>query len=400
MWYCANHADMIHEHMHYGFSTKEISFDFPLIKKSRDEYITRLNGIYDSNLQKDKIDKFDGEASFLDKNSLQINDKKITANHILIATGGRPNYPDIPGKEFGINSDGFFELETLPKNVLVVGAGYIAVELAGIFNSLGVKTSLALRQDTFLRTFDSIFQEKLLFEFEQHGIKILKRSIPSKVSLNAETRLKTIYFENGQIVEDIDCLLWAIGRDPNIENLNLEKVGVQLEKRFIKVDDFQNTTTPNIYAVGDVCGKWPLTPVAVAAGRKLADRLFNNDTDSHFIYDCIPTVIFTHPPCGTVGLSETEAIKKYGKDDIKVYYSEFVSMYYSVMKIDKKPKAYFKMITAGKAEKVVGLHCIGPGVDEMIQGFAVAIKMGATRKDFNDTVAIHPTASEEIVLFR
>ncbi len=400
MWYCANHAEMIHEHMHYGFSSKEISFDFPLIKKSRDEYITRLNGIYDSNLQKDKIDKFTGEASFLDKNLLLINEKKITANHILIATGGRPNYPDIPGKELGITSDEFFELETLPQNVLVVGAGYIAVELAGIFNSLGVKTSLALRQDTFLRTFDSIFQEKLLLEFEQSGIKILKRSIPSKVSLNAENRLKTIYFENGQVFENIDCLLWAIGRDPNIEKLNLDKVGVQLEKRFIKVDDFQNTTTQNIYAVGDVCGKWPLTPVAVAAGRKLADRLFNNATDSHFIYDCIPTVIFTHPPCGTVGLSETEAIKKYGKDNIKVYYSEFVSMYYSVMKIDKKPKAYFKMITAGKEEKVVGLHCIGPGVDEMIQGFAVAIKMGATRKDFNDTVAIHPTASEEIVLFR
>ena len=400
MWYCAHHADMIHEHMHYGFTAKDVSFDFPLIKKARDEYITRLNGIYDSNLLKDKIDMFSGEAFFAEKNLIQVNDKQISAKHVLIATGGRPTYPNIEGKELGISSNEFFELEQLPKNVLVVGAGYIAVELAGIFNALGAKTSLAIRNETFLRTFDSIFQEKLLLELENTGIKILKKSIPSKVTLNPETKLKSIHFENGQSIEEIDCLLWAVGREPNVEKLNLEKVGVKLERGYIKVDEYQNTTSENIYAVGDVCGKWLLTPVAIAAGRKLSDRLFNNDTDSHVDYSYIPTVIFSHPVCGTVGFSEIDAIKKYGKNNVKVYYSEFVSMYYSVMKLDKKPKAYFKMVTAGKEEKVVGLHCIGPGVDEMIQGFAVAIKMGATRKDFNNTVAIHPTASEEIVLFR
>lgn len=401
MWYCAHHADMIHEHLHYGFNCKETSFDFQTIKKSRDEYIVRLNSIYDNNLQKDKIEKFQGHASFIDANTLQINDQIITSKHILIATGGRPSLPNIPGKELGITSDDFFDLEVLPKKVVVVGAGYIAVELAGIFNSLGCKTLLAIRHDTFLRTFDRVFQEKLLQELENAGIEILKRSIPSKVECNEkdDKRLKTLYFENGNRVEEIDCLLWAIGRDPNVEKLNLDKAGVLLEKGYIKVDQYQNTAAKNIYALGDVCGKWQLTPVAIAAGRKLSDRLFNN-IDSFLDYECIPTVIFSHPPCGTVGISEEDAVKKYGQENIKVYYSEFVSMYYSVMKIDKKPKAYFKMVTLGKEEKVIGLHCIGPGVDEMIQGFAVAIKMGATRKDFNNTVAIHPTASEEIVLFR
>jgi len=400
MWYCANHAEMIHEHIHYGFSIKESSFDFSVIKKARDEYITRLNGIYDSNLQKDKIDRFVGEASFLEKNLIQINDKQVSAKHILIATGGRPTLPNIPGKKFGITSNEFFEIEKLPQNVLVVGAGYIAVELAGIFNGLGVKTSLAIRNETFLRTFDLIIQEKLQVEMEASGITFLKKSIPLKVEKNHESNLKTVYFENGQFIENVDCLLWAVGREPNVEPLNLEKVGVQLEKGFIKIDEFQNTTAENIYSVGDVCGKWLLTPVAIAAGRKLADRLFHNELDSKMNYEFIPTVIFSHPPCGTVGFSEVEAIKKFGKDNVKVYYSEFVSMYYSVMKMERKPKAYFKMITTGPTEKVVGLHCIGPGVDEMIQGFAVAIKMGATRQDFNNTVAIHPTASEEIVLFR
>lgn len=400
MWYCAHHAEILHENIHYGFSNKETSFDFSLIKKSRDEYINRLNGIYDSNLQKDKIDRFSGEAHFIENNCIQINEKSVSAKHILIATGGRPNYPNIPGKELGITSNEFFELEKLPKNVLIVGAGYIAIELAGIFNSLGVETSLAIRYDTFLRSFDNIFQEKLMNELQNSGIKILMRSIPKKVELNQETQTKSVTFENGHILNGIDCLLWAIGRDPNVDRLNLEKVGVLLEKGFIKVDEYQNTTTENIYAVGDVCGKWLLTPVAIAAGRKLADRLFNNMKDSKQDYEFIPTVVFSHPPCGTVGYSEDEAIRKFGKDTIKVYYTEFVSMYYSIMKIDKKPKSYFKMITTGKEEKVVGLHCIGSGVDEMIQGFAVAIKMGATRQDFNNSVAIHPTSSEEIVLFR
>ena len=400
MWYCGHHAETLHEHIHYGFSVKETSFDFSVIKKSRDEYIARLNTIYDSNLQKDKIDRFNGEAIFIEKNLIQINEKKVSAKHVLIATGGRPSLPNIPGKELGITSNEFFDIEKLPENVMVVGAGYIAVELAGIFNSLGVKTSLAIRNETFLRTFDTVFQEKLLIEMEASGIKIYKKSIPIKVEKNLETNTKTIFFDNGSTVPGVDCLLWAVGREPNVEKLNLEKVGVKLERGFIKVDEYQNTTAEGIYSVGDVCGKWLLTPVAIAAGRKLADRIFNNATDSKLDYEFIPTVVFSHPPCGTVGFSEEQAVKKFGKENVKVYYTEFVSMYYSVMKIDRKPKAYFKMITEGESEKVVGLHCIGPGVDEMIQGFAVAIKMGATRKDFNNTVAIHPTASEEIVLFR
>lgn len=367
------------------------------IKKARDEYIHRLNGIYDTNLSKDKIVKIDGQASLIDSNTIQVKDKQYSARHILIATGGRPKIPNIPGSQYGITSNEFFELEKLPNTVTVVGAGYIAVELAGIFNALGSKTTLVIRNETFLRTFDDVIQIKLLKEMEIAGVKIVKSAIPKEVTLKNET--KNLILEDNRIIEDIDCLLWAVGRDPNIEDLNLEKIGVQLEKGFIKTDKYQNTNVKNIYALGDVCGKWLLTPVAIAAGRKLSNRLFNNE-DVFMDYSDIPTVIFSHPPVGTVGLSENEAKQKFGNENIKVYFTEFTPMYYSVIKKDVKPKAYFKMITAGKEEKVVGLHCIGPGVDEMIQGFAVAIKVGATRQDFNNTVAIHPTASEEIVLFR
>ncbi|XP_036155088.1 glutathione reductase, mitochondrial isoform X3 [Myotis myotis] len=301
---------------------------------------------------------------------------------------------------------------------VIVGAGYIAVEIAGILSALGSKTSLMIRHDKVLRSFDSIISSNCTEELENAGIEVLKHSQVKeikKTSSGLEVSMVTSVPGRKPImttIPDVDCLLWAIGRDPNSKGLNLNKLGIQTDtKGHIIVDEFQNTNVKGIYAVGDVCGKALLTPVAIAAGRKLAHRLFECKEDSKLDYDNIPTVVFSHPPIGTVGLTEDEAISKYGKENVKTYSTTFTPMYHAVTK--RKTKCVMKMICANKEEKVweipsklksdfkvVGIHMQGIGCDEMLQGFAVAVKMGATKADFDNTVAIHPTSSEELVTLR
>ncbi|XP_006834559.1 PREDICTED: glutathione reductase, mitochondrial isoform X3 [Chrysochloris asiatica] len=357
MWNTAVHSEFMHDHVDYGFQSCESKFNWSVIKEKRDAYVSRLNTIYENNLTKSHIDFIHGYAAFTcdPMPTVEVNGEKYTAPHILIATGGMPSLPhesQIPGASLGITSDGFFQLEELPSRSVIVGAGYIAVEIAGILSALGSKTSLMIRHDKVLRNFDSLISSNCTEELENAGIEVLKHS-----------------------------------------------QGIQTDdKGHIIVDEFQNTSVRGIYAVGDVCGKALLTPVAIAAGRKLAHRLFEFKQDSKLDYDNIPTVVFSHPPIGTVGLTEDEAINKYGKENVKTYSTTFTPMYHAVTK--RKTKCVMKMVCANKQEKVVGIHMQGIGCDEMLQGFAVAVKMGATKADFDNTVAIHPTSAEELVTLR
>ncbi|XP_043400369.1 glutathione reductase, mitochondrial isoform X3 [Chelonia mydas] len=382
MWNTAVHFEFIHDHADYGFETPDVKFNWRVIKEKRDAYVSRLNGIYQNNLNKAHIETIHGHAAFTSdpEPTVEVSGKKYTAPHILIATGGRPSVPhdsEIPGASLGITSDGFFELEELPRRSVVVGAGYIAVEIAGILSTLGSKTSLLIRHDKVKSVTKS-------------PLGLLEVTVISSAPGHKPT-VSTI--------PDVDCLLWAIGRDPNTEGLNLDKLGLKLDaKGHIVVDEFQNTSRKGIYAVGDVCGKALLTPVAIAAGRKLAHRLFEGKQDSKLDYSNIPTVVFSHPPIGTVGLTEEEAISTYGRENVKVYMTSFTPMYHAVTQ--RKTKCVMKLVCAGKEEKVVGLHMQGLGCDEMLQGFAVAVKMGATKASFDETVAIHPTSSEELVTLR
>ncbi|MGO3282782.1 MAG: glutathione-disulfide reductase [Psychrobacter sp.] len=399
MWYGAQVAEAIHKYApDYGFDVDFKSFDFQKLVQSRQQYIENIHRSYDNNLAKNGVEVIKGFAKFVDTNTVEVNGEHISADHILIATGGHPIKPNIKGAEYGIDSDGFFALNHLPKRVAIVGAGYIAVEIAGVLNSLGAEVHLYVRRHSPLRTFDHTIVESLLIEMEQDGIQLHTDTALTEVQKNDDDSL-TLCTKDGSL-ETVDCLIWAIGRAPSTENISLQVTGVETNHAGkIKVDKFQNTNVDGIYAVGDIIeGSVDLTPVAIAAGRRLSERLFNNKPNEHLNYELIPTVIFTHPAIGTIGLSEIDAVEQYGKENIKCYTSSFTSMYSAVTQ--HRQKCTMKLVCLGEEEKVIGLHGIGFGTDEMIQGFAVAIKMGATKADFDNTVAIHPTGSEEFVTMR
>ena len=399
MWYGAQVAEAIHKYApDYGFDIEVKGFDFQKLVNSRQQYIENIHRAYDNNLAKNGVEVIKGFAKFVDTNTVEVNGEHITADHILIATGGHPILPDIKGAEYGIDSDGFFALNDLPKRVAIVGAGYIAVEIAGVLNSLGAEVHLYVRQHSPLRSFDHTMVEALLIEMEQDGVQLHTNTTLTEVNKNEDGCLE-LFTKDGSL-DTVDCLIWAIGRAPSTDGINLQVTGVETTGTGkIKVDKFQNTNIDGIYAVGDIIeNSVDLTPVAIAAGRRLSERLFNNKPDEHLNYELIPTVIFTHPAIGTIGLSEIDAVTHHGKDNIKCYVSSFTSMYSAVTQ--HRQKCTMKLVCLGDDEKVIGLHGIGYGVDEMIQGFAVAIKMGATKADFDNTVAIHPTGSEEFVTMR
>ncbi|MFC0323333.1 glutathione-disulfide reductase [Gallibacterium melopsittaci] len=398
MWYGAQISEAINLYApDYGFDVTVNRFDFAKLRASREAYIDRIHQSYERVLGNNKVDVIRGFAKFVDANTVEVNGELIKAKHILIATGGRPSHPNIEGAEYGIDSDGVFALTELPKRVAVVGAGYIAVELAGVLHNLGVETHLFVRKHAPLRNFDPLIVETLVEIMQNEGATLHTQAVPQKVVKNADGSL-TLFLEDGRS-QTVDCVVWAIGRVPMTDKLNLEAAGVKTNsKGFIEVDKYQNTNVKGIYAVGDNTGAVELTPVAVAAGRRLSERLFNNKPNEHLDYNLIPTVVFSHPPIGTVGLTEPQAIEQYGADHVKVYKSTFTSMYTAVTQ--HRQPCRMKLVCVGEEEKIVGLHGIGFGVDEMIQGFAVAIKMGATKKDFDNTVAIHPTGSEEFVTMR
>lgn len=398
MWYGAQVAETLHRYAgEYGFDVTINKFDFATLKANRQAYIDRIHGSYERGFDSNGVERVYEYARFVDPHTVEVAGERYTAPHILIATGGHALYPNIPGSEYGITSDGFFELDEVPKRTAVIGAGYIAVEVAGVLNALGSDTHLFVRKDRPLRTFDKDIVDVLVDEMAKSGPTLHTHANATEVVKNAGDSL-TISFDNGETIT-VDCLIWAIGRAANTSGFRLEKTGVKLtEKGTIYSDEFENTSVPGIYALGDVTGKLDLTPVAVKAGRQLSERLFNNKADAKLDYTDVATVVFSHPVIGSVGLTEEKAIAKYGAENIKVYKSSFTPMY-TALGENRQPST-MKLVTLGDDEKIIGLHGIGYGVDEMIQGFSVAIKMGATKADFDNTVAIHPTGSEEFVTMR
>lgn len=398
MWYSAQIADAIKKYgPDYGFDTELKSFEWKKLINNRQDYIKRIRASYDSVLSKNNIDVIHGFAKFIDKKTIEVNGEKITADHILIATGTQASLPDIEGVEFGIDSNGFFELQDLPKRTAIIGSGYIAVELAGVLNSLGSNVKLFIRKNQPLRNLDSFLGQTLIEHMRNENIQVYTHTQIKKVS-KLEDNSIVLYLEDGN-KHIVDCLIWAVGRKPNTQPLDLNLTNIQLnDQGFIQVDSFQNTTETGVYAIGDITGKVELTPVAVAAGRRLSERLFNNKPNEHLDYNNVPTVVFSHPPIGTVGLTEEKAIEQFGKDNVKVYSSSFTSMYTAVT--EHKQLTKMKLICVGAEEKILGIHGIGYGMDEILQGFAVALKMGATKQDFDNTIAIHPTSSEEFVTMR
>ena len=398
MWYGAQVAETLHRYAgEYGFDVTINKFDFATLKANRQAYIDRIHGSYERGFDSNGVERVYEYARFVDPHTVEVAGERYTAPHILIATGGHALYPNIPGSEYGITSDGFFELDEVPKRTAVIGAGYIAVEVAGVLNALGSDTHLFVRKDRPLRTFDKDIVDVLVDEMAKSGPTLHTHANATEVVKNADDSL-TISFDNGETIT-VDCLIWAIGRAANTSGFGLEKTGVKLtEKGTIYSDEFENTSVPGIYALGDVTGKLDLTPVAVKAGRQLSERLFNNKADAKLDYTDVATVVFSHPVIGSVGLTEEKAIAKYGAENIKVYKSSFTPMYTALG--DNRQPSTMKLVTLGEDEKIIGLHGIGYGVDEMIQGFSVAIKMGATKADFDNTVAIHSTGSEEFVTMR
>ena len=396
MWYSASHGHSIRLAQDYGFDLTVNGHDWSTLKKRRDAYVKRLNDIYLRNLDKRGVTLIRGTGHFIDKNTIRVGKDDYRADNIVIATGGHPIIPHVRGAELGISSDGFFDLAKRPQRVAFAGSGYIAVELSGVFAALGSDTTVLVRKDGVLRSFDEMLRDGQHKSMERDGIRLETGVVPQALERTSDG-LKLIA-EDGREFGAFDSVVWAVGRAPTSGELQLDAAGVEADRHgFVPVDDYQSTNIDNIFALGDVTGREALTPVAIAAGRRLADRLYGGMTDRHLEYRFIPTVIFAHPPIGTVGMTEDEARGEFG-DDVKVYESTFIPMLYALGE-HKEPSA-MKLITTGREEKVVGCHVIGDGADEMMQGFSVAIRLGATKQDFDDTVAIHPTSAEELVTMR
>ena len=396
MWFAGQIADAFKLAPDYGFDVEMKSLDWKTLIGNRQEYIGRIHQSYDNVLGKNNVDVIQGWATIVDKHTIKVGDRLITAENLLIATGGQPLIPEIPGKEHILDSDGFFELDHQPKRVVIVGAGYIAVEIAGVFNALGSDTHLVVRKEHPLREFDEMISSTLTEQLQVEGITLHNRTQITQIDKNEDGSYKLT--TDNKPLPDVDAVIYAVGRSPANNGLGLENVGVELDTRgFIVTDEYQSTSVDNIFAVGDNTGRAQLTPVAVAAGRRLSERLFNDKPNEKLDYTDIPTVVFSHPAIGTIGLTETQAREQHG-DQVKVYTSSFTAMYTAITKHRQPTK--MKMVCVGPEEKVVGIHIIGLGADEMLQGFAVAVKMGATKADFDNTVAIHPTSAEELVTMR
>jgi glutathione reductase (NADPH) len=398
MWNAAELATAFEDARGYGFTLAGTSLDWATLQQRRDAFIERLNGIYAANLARRNIEVVHARASFSAPQIVQAGGRELTAPHILIATGGYPLVPEVPGADLGITSDGFFALSAQPQRVAVVGSSYIGIELASIFSGLGSRTSLILRGESALRAFDPMLGEATLTILREEGVEVLTHAAPAALTRTAQGALE--YTTRDQrVLGPYDCVLWAIGRGPLLAGLGLSNTAVSLDAQgFIATDKFQATRAAHIYAIGDVTGRAQLTPVAIAAGRRLADRLFGGQPGRYLDYDNVPTVIFGRPPIGTVGLTEEEARARYGAANVHIHRSGFVPLYHALTRA--RPRSEVKLVTVGPEQRVIGLHVVGQAADEMLQGFAVAIRMGATKKDFDDTVALHPTNAEEIVTLR
>ncbi|MDR9432612.1 MAG: glutathione-disulfide reductase [Spiribacter sp.] len=396
MWQAAHTAEILERASDYGFSAVAPRLDWQALVSARSAYIDRLNGIYARNLDTAAVDHINGYAQFTGPNTVSVDGVSYQAEHFVIATGGVPGRPGIPGGDLGIDSDGFFALQDRPEKVAVVGAGYIAVELAGVLHQLGSEVQLIVRRERPLRDFDESIATAYVERLATHGPTLVNHFTP--VGLEAAWGGYTLHADDGRSLEGLDQVIWAVGRIPNTDDLNLAAAGVTMNGAgTIPVDEWQVTNQPHIFALGDVTDNpYPLTPVAIAAGRRLADRVWGGQSDRRLDYVDVPTVVFTHPPIGTVGLTEAQAREKHG-DAVRIYHTQFVPMDFALAPAEAKQRSSMKLVCVGEQERIVGIHLFGVGSDEMLQGFAVALRMGATKHDFDETVAIHPTSAEELV---
>jgi glutathione reductase (NADPH) len=400
MWYAAHLASAARDGAAFGVRADIQGVDWAALVAGRDRYVRNINDYWDGYASQQGIDRIQGYGRLVDPRTVEVDGKRYSADHIVIATGGRPLVPRLPGAELGITSDGFFALQQQPRRVAVIGGGYIGVELAGVLRALGSEVTLVALEERLLWAFDPMIGETLAENMGDEGIRLhLGFEVAALERHEDGIRLRAQSGANaGRDLSGFDTVIWAVGRAPNTSGLGLEEAGVGMRPNgVIPTDELQRTNVPGIYAIGDVTGREPLTPVAIAAGRRLARRLFGGKTGLRLDYSDVPTVVFAHPPAAKVGLTETEARERYG-DDMTVYETRFTPMRYALN--DHGPRTAMKLVCAGSEERVVGIHLIGDGVDEMLQGFAVALKMGATKADLDATVAIHPTASEELVTLK
>lgn len=396
MWYAANLAHAVDDANDFGIPARRGKTDWQKLVTGREAYIANINNYWNGYVDESGIDRIQGYATFVDSHTIAVNGEQYTAEHIVIATGSQPIVPPVSGADLGITSDGFFELKTQPERVAVIGGGYIGVELSGVLNALGSRVTLIALENRILERFDPMISEVLENEMKRQGIAVRTGFQVDALAQSAEGLV--VHSSQDETAAAFDSVIWAVGRRPNTRGLNLQVAGVEvLPSGIIPVDAYENTNVPGIYAIGDVTGKMPLTPVAIAAGRKLAARLFDHQDQSKVDYDNIPSVVFSHPPIGTVGISEDEARQRYGKE-ITIYKSDFTPMRHALSRHGSTTA--MKLVCAGKEEKIVGIHIIGDHADEMLQGFSVAVKMGATKADFDSTIAIHPTSAEELVTMK
>lgn len=395
-WHAAQITEFAHLAADYGFEKLDPKLAYDLFANKRDAFIEKLNGIYQNGLDNAQIDQVNGYAKFIDRQTVAVGEQQFAAKHIIIAVGGEPMIPNISGAELGLDSDDFFALRELPQRLAIVGAGYIAVELAGVANALGVETHLIIRKNRFLKQVDDDINTVLTEQMQKDGVHIHFETEITAVS-DTNQQLELTLTQGEPLI--VDQLLWAIGRTPMTEALGLEHTEVKRHTNGnIVIDEQQNTTQSGIYAVGDITGQPTLTPAAIEAGRQLAERLFNNKSDAKADFTYVPTVIFSHPAIGTVGLTEQQAVQQHGKENVTVYRSQFNPLLRAMT--EHKVPTLMKMVCVGEQQTVIGLHLIGDFIDEVIQGFAVAVQMGASKADFDKTLAIHPTSGEELVTLR
>ncbi|MCU0117599.1 glutathione-disulfide reductase [Pseudomonas sp. B2M1-30] len=393
--YGAHFAEDFEQASGFGWNLGEADFDWATLIANKDREINRLNGIYRNLLVNSGVTLHEAHAKIVGPHEVEVNGERFTAKNILIATGGWPQIPEIPGHEHAISSNQAFFLKELPKRVLVVGGGYIAVEFAGIFHGLGADTTLLYRGDLFLRGFDGSVRKHLQEELTKRGMDLQFNADIARIDKQADGSLKAT-LKDGRVLE-ADCIFYATGRRPMLDNLGLENTDVQLDdKGFIKVDEQYQTSEPSILALGDVIGRVQLTPVALAEGMAVARRLFKPEQYRPVDYKMIPTAVFSLPNIGTVGLTEEEA--RQAGHDVVIYESRFRPMKLTLTECQER--TLMKLVVDGKTDKVLGCHMVGPDAGEIVQGLAIALKAGATKRDFDDTIGVHPTAAEEFVTMR
>lgn len=393
--YGAHFAEDFEQASGFGWSLGEADFDWATLIANKDREINRLNGIYRNLLVNSGVTLIEGHAKITGPNEVEINGQRHTAKHILIATGGWPQIPDIPGHEHAISSNEAFFLKELPKRVLVVGGGYIAVEFAGIFHGLGAKTSLLYRGEMFLRGFDGAVRKHLHEELIKRGMDVQFNADIERIDKQADGSLKATLKDGRELIAD--CVFYATGRRPMLDNLGLENTGVKLDKRgFVEVDDLYQSAEPSILAIGDVIGRVQLTPVALAEGMAVARRLFKPEQYRPVDYQMIPTAVFSLPNIGTVGLSEEQAVEAGHK--VQIFESSFRPMKLTLTECQER--TLMKLVVDADTDKVLGCHMVGPEAGEIVQGLAIALKAGATKQHFDETIGVHPTAAEEFVTMR